>query len=143
VKISRIMAALPIAAALFVALPTTSDAQGWGWRAGKWVYEVAKDSRMLAPGAAAGAGSVAGSMLSGSNAKADDGQVKLQRQLELDHCLKDDGCRQSLGLSRRGLTSNSGLLGGGTPEEQQRFFQRFNAPPPPGSAAKRLLEQSR
>jgi hypothetical protein len=82
-------------------------------------------------------------MLSGGKAKADDGQVKLQRQLELDHCLKDDGCLQSLGLSRRGLTSNSGPLSAGTSEEQQRFFQRFNAPPPPGSAAKRPLDQSR
>ena len=142
-KISRIMAALPITAALCVALPATSEAQGWVWRAGKWVYEAAKDSRALTPGAAAGAGAVTGTMLSGSKAKADDDQLKLQRQLEFNHCLKDDGCLQSLGLSRRGLTSNSGLLSAGTPEEQQRFFQRFNAPPPPGSAAKRLLEQSR
>jgi hypothetical protein len=97
---------------------------------------------MLAPGAAGAGGAAVPGMLSGGKAKADDGQVKLQRQLELDHCLKDDGCLQSLGLSRRGLTSNSGLSAG-TPEEQQRFFQRFNAPPPPGSAAKRLLDQSR
>jgi hypothetical protein len=142
VKISRIMTVLPVTAALCVALPTTSEAQGWVWRAGKWVYEVAKDSKALTPGAAAGAGAVTGSMVSGGKAKADDGQLKLQRQLELNHCLKDDGCLQSLGLSRRGLTSNSGLSAG-TPEEQQRFFQRFNAPPPPGSAAKRLLDQSR
>jgi len=130
VKISRIMAALPITAALCVALPTTSEAQGWVWRAGKWVYEVAKDSRMLAPGAAGAGGAAVPGMLSGG--KADDGQVKLQRQLELNHCLKDDGCLQSLGLSRRGLTSNSGSLSAGTPEEQRRFFQRFDAPPPPG-----------
>jgi hypothetical protein len=138
VKISRIMAALPIAAALCVALPTTSDAQGWVWRAGKWVYEIAKDSKVLAPGAGAAAGSAASSMLFGGNAKAND-QVRMEAQL----CLTNDVCRQSLGLPRRGFTASSGLLGAATPEEQQRFFDRFNAPPPPGSAAKRLLEQSR
>jgi hypothetical protein len=112
VKISRIMVALPIAAAFYVALPTTSEAQGWVWRAGKWVYEVAKDSKALAPGAAAAGGSAAGSMLFGSNAKADDDQVKLQRQLEANRCLTDDRCRQSLGLPRQGPASNSGLLSG-------------------------------
>jgi hypothetical protein len=128
VKISRIMAALPITAALCVALPTTSDAQGWVWRAGKWVYEVAKDSRMLAPGAGAAAGSATTGML-------------LSRNAEAQLCLTDERCRQSLRLPRQGPASNSGLLSAGTPEEQQRFFQRFDAPPPPGSAAKRLLEQ--
>src|SRR5215470_5572917 len=108
------MAALPIAATLYVALPTTSDAQGWVWRAGKWVYEIAKDSKVLAPGAGAAVGSATTGMLFGGNAKAND-QLRMESQL----CLTNDLCRQSLGLPRRPPVSNP-LLSVATPEEQQR-----------------------
>jgi hypothetical protein len=118
--------ALPIVAALYAALPTTSYAQGWVWRAGKWVYEVAKDSKALTPGVSAGAGAALGTFI-GRNAQA----------TEADRCLADELCRQSLGLSSR-PRSTSGMA---TPEEHERFFQRFNAPPP-GSATHRLLKQN-
>jgi len=137
VEISRIMAALPIAATLYVALPTTSDAQGWVWRAGKWVYEIAKDSKALAPALGAGAGSVTTGTLFGGNAKAtDNNQIKLEAQ----RCLSDDLCRQSLGLRRQAPASKSPIISVGSPEEQELFLRRFNAAPP-GSAAERLLNQ--
>ena len=133
------MLALPIVAALYAALPTTSYAQGWVWRAGKWVYEIAKDSKALAPGVGAGAGSVTTGMLfGGGNAKATDDQVKLEAQ----RCLTDDRCRQSLRLSPlQAPRSNLGTPSAGTSEEHELFVRRFSAPPP-GSATHRLLKQN-